>query len=212
MVRWNASPIVGVGGNHVQRTHPDFRSDQRRRGSVGAIDRPHRRRAEIIRAYERDVYGRIPAVTPRVTWVVTEDHGPKKLVVGTVGTGDRAVRMNLTLNLPPNARGPVPVILMIQFGGGGMPVADPPEPAEFFNRGWGYAKIGYNDIQPDRANTFDRGIIGLTSDTPPGPDASTDRSSWRLGRWASSCSSSSSPATSCACTSVCTARGTSSVA
>ena len=29
------------------------------------------RRAEIVRAYEHDIYGRIPAVTPRVTWVVT---------------------------------------------------------------------------------------------------------------------------------------------
>ena len=139
------------------------------------------RRAEIIRAYERDIYGRIPAVTPRVTWVVTEDHGPKKLVVGTVGTGERALRMNLTLNLPPNAHGPVPVILMIQFGGGGMPVADPPEPAEIFSRGWGYAKIGYNDIQPDRANAFDQGIIGLTSDTPPGPDGWGTISAWSWG-------------------------------
>ena len=139
------------------------------------------RRAEIIRAYERDIYGRIPAVTPRVTWVVTEDHGPKKLVVGTVGTAERALRMNLTLNLPPNAHGPVPVILMIQFGGGGMPVADPPEPTEIFSRGWGYAKIGYNDIQPDRANAFDRGIIGLTSDTPPGPDGWGTISAWSWG-------------------------------
>jgi hypothetical protein len=139
------------------------------------------RRPEIRRAYERDIYGRIPAVTPRVTWVVTEDHGPKKLVVGTVGSGERAVRMNMTLYLPPTARGPVPVILMIQFGGGGMPVADPPEPAELFNRGWGYAKIGYNDIQPDRANAFDRGIIGLTSGTAPGPDGWGTISAWSWG-------------------------------
>lgn len=139
------------------------------------------RRPEILRAYERDIYGRIPAVTPRVTWVVTEDHGPKKLIVGTAGTGERAVRMNVTLNLPPAARGPVPVILMIQFGGGGTPVADPPEPGEILSRGWGYAKIGYNDIQPDRANAFDLGIIGLTSATPPGPDGWGTISAWSWG-------------------------------
>src|SRR3954468_16542526 len=40
------------------------------------------RRTEIIRAYEHDIFGRMPSTTPRVTWVVTEDHGPKKLIVG----------------------------------------------------------------------------------------------------------------------------------
>jgi hypothetical protein len=139
------------------------------------------RRPEIVRAYERDIFGRIPAVTPHVSWVVTEDHGPKKLIVGTAGSGDRAVLINVTLSLPPNPRGPVPVILLIGFGGGGAPVADPPEPAEIFRRGWGFAKVGYNDIQPDRAGTFDKGIIGLTSATPPAPGEWGTISAWAWG-------------------------------
>ena len=45
-----------------------------------------RRRAELIRLYETEIFGRIPATAPRVTWQVTEDHGPKRLVVGTIGS------------------------------------------------------------------------------------------------------------------------------
>ena len=144
-----------------------------------ARDWTTRRRAEVIRLYETEIFGRIPASAPRVSWVVKEDHGPKKLVVGTIGTAAGAPQITLTLNLPPNARGPVPVILLLGFGGGGAPVADPPVASDILNRGWGYAKAGYNDIQPDRINTFDRGVIGVTSATPPGPE------DWgTIGAWA----------------------------
>src|SRR5687768_11452473 len=62
-----------------------------------------KRRAELIGLYETEIFGRIPAVTPPVVWRVTEDHGPKKLVVGTIGTGESAPRIHLTLYLPPKA-------------------------------------------------------------------------------------------------------------
>ena len=147
-----------------------------------ARDWTSRRRAEILRMYESDIYGRIPAVTPRVTWVVKEDHGPRKSIVGTVGNGSDAPRINVTLDLPQKATGRVPVILLLSFGGGGAPIADPPVAADILARGWGYAKVGYQDIQPDRNNTFDRGVIGLTS---PGasraPDAWGAISAWAWG-------------------------------
>ena len=140
-----------------------------------------KRRTEIVRMYESDIFGRIPAAAPRVTWVVKEDHGPRKLIVGSIGSGDAALRINLTLDLPPQARGPVPIILLLGFGGGGAPVADPPVAAEILSRGWGYAKAGYQDIQPDRNNTFDRGVIGLTSTGARGPDAWGAISAWAWG-------------------------------
>ena len=140
-----------------------------------------KRRAELIRIYETEIFGRIPAATPPVAWRVTEDHGPKKLVVGTIGSGDSAPRINLTLYLPPKARGPVPVILLLGFGGGGAPVQDPPVAADILARGWGYAKAGYNDIQPDRINTFDRGVIGLTSSAARGPGDWGTVSAWAWG-------------------------------
>ena len=68
----------------------------------------------------------------------------------------------------------MPVILLVNFGGGPPPPAgapgerrrrfpsDPPVAAEIISRGWGYATVGYHDIQPDRADTFTQGVIGAT--------------------------------------------------
>ena len=68
-------------------------------------------------------------------------------------------------------RGRVPVILLVNFGGGPPPPrrtrqarrrlpADPPVAAEILARGWGYATVGYQDIQPDRADAWTQGVIG----------------------------------------------------
>jgi hypothetical protein len=141
-----------------------------------------RRRAEIVGLYESEIYGRIPAAAPRVTWVVREDHGPRKSIVGTIGSAADAPRINVTLDLPQKAAGRVPVILVLSFGGGGgPPVPDPPVAADILARGWGFAKVGYQDIQPDRINTFDRGVIGVTSTGPRAPDAWGTISAWAWG-------------------------------
>lgn len=140
-----------------------------------------RRRGEILQMYQSEIYGRIPAVTPRVTWVVKEDHGPRKLIVGTIGTAEDAPRINVTLDLPQQRTGRVPVILLLSFGGGGAPIPDPPVAADILARGWGYAKVGYNEIQPDRNNSFDKGVIGVTSTAPRGPDAWGTISAWAWG-------------------------------
>lgn len=139
------------------------------------------RRAEILHLYETEIFGRIPGNAPHVTWRVTEDHGPRKLIVGTMGTGADAPHINLILNLPQNARGPVPVILILGFGLGGGPVEEPPVAADILSRGWGYAKAGYQDIQPDRNNTFDKGVIGLTGGSTRKADDWGAISAWAWG-------------------------------
>jgi hypothetical protein len=146
-----------------------------------ARDWTARRRPEIIRLYESDIFGRIPAAAPRVTWIVKEDHGPRKLIVGSIGGGADAPRINVTLDLPQKASGRVPVILLLSFGGGGAPIADPPVAADILARGWAYAKVGYQEIQPDRNNAFDKGVIGLTTTAPRGPDAWGNISAWAWG-------------------------------
>ena len=87
-----------------------------------------RRRAEIVEDFEREVYGRIPANVPKVTWTVTTTTAGMTGDVPTVtkvlqGAVDNsaypAVTVNIraTFTVPANAPGPVPV--MIQFGGVG---------------------------------------------------------------------------------------------
>ncbi|MEO7456527.1 MAG: GDSL-type esterase/lipase family protein [Gemmatimonadaceae bacterium] len=99
------------------------------------------RRAEIIEAFDREVFGRVPRNMPRVTWTETAtDTGSigGHRVVGKLLTGhvDNAaypaitVDIPLVLVVPADAKGPVPV--MIQFRGGalaqavGRPLPPPP--------------------------------------------------------------------------------------
>jgi len=94
-----------------------------------------KRRAEILEDFEREVYGRIPADMPKVTWEVT---GTNESTVGDVpvitktliGHVDNSAFTNITVNIqasftvPANAPGPVPILM--QFGGGmGMGMGAP---------------------------------------------------------------------------------------
>ena len=92
--------------------------------------------------------------------------GGRKKIVGAVGPNADGPRITVTLTTPANASKPVPVILLVNFGGGPPPPpgtlatrgpgfnahADPALADEILARGWGYATVGYADIQPDRAN------------------------------------------------------------
>ena len=85
------------------------------------------RRAEIQEDFEREVYGRIPANMPKVTWEVTAttkgtNGGIPTVTKTLVGHVDNSSYTNITVNIqasftvPANATAPVPV--MIEFGGG----------------------------------------------------------------------------------------------
>jgi hypothetical protein len=164
------------------------------------------RRNEIIRLYEDEIYGRVPANAPKVRWEVTETDAAArggtavlKRVVGHIGTATDFPRINLTVVTPANSHGPVPLILSINFGGGppraGGPGAaakapptaiagEPPIAADLLARGWGYAMVGYQDIQPDRANAFTEGVIGLTlrpGQTQPAPGDWGTIAAWAWG-------------------------------
>jgi hypothetical protein len=127
--------------------------------------------------YERDIYGRIPSRTPTVTWQVAETDTAaregaaiRKRIVGRIGSAPSAPEMNLVLYTPSNSQKAVPVVLLLNFGGGAKPVPqDPPVAADILSRGWGYATIIYQEIQPDRINTFDQGVIGVTLGGAKGP-------------------------------------------
>ena len=188
-----------------------------------------RRRPEILKLYETEIYGRVPANAPKVTWEVTEtDRAARdgaavmKRVVGRhrrragrsarqphgvhAVEGDRTSaadpagelrrrggpRRRAGRSSPPvaaaapaagtqPAAGAPPVA---GRGRGGPGTGEPPVAAEILARGWGYATVGYNDIQPDRANSWNQGVIGLTlqpGQTQPGPDEWGTISAWSWG-------------------------------
>jgi hypothetical protein len=92
-----------------------------------AADWWKKRRPEIVEDFNREVYGRVPKVTPKVRWDVvsttTGKNGDVDIVTKQLsGIVDNSidpqieVKIALTLTTPANATGPVPVIM--QFGGG----------------------------------------------------------------------------------------------
>jgi hypothetical protein len=97
------------------------------------------RRPEIVRGFEENVYGRVPANIPKVTWseVASEKEmlGPHPVIAKEfVGHVDNSsyllidVNLRMTLVTPADAKGPVPVLMM--FGPSRFPAPTQPSPAE----------------------------------------------------------------------------------
>ena len=92
------------------------------------------RRPEILEAYSKYVYGRVPANVPKVNWTATTDREMigftpviAKDLIGMVDNSDYpaiSVKIHATLVVPANAKGPVPTLIM--FGPAGFP--NPNEP------------------------------------------------------------------------------------
>ena len=97
------------------------------------------RRPEIVEDIEREVYGRQPANLPKVTWETKyTDHEyvgftpvTAKKVIGHVDNSVYpliSVDIEMTVVLPANAKGPVPLLMM--FGPARVPAASQPNPAQ----------------------------------------------------------------------------------
>jgi hypothetical protein len=142
-----------------------------------------KRRPEIVEDFDREVYGRVPRETPRMTWEVTEKKDEKvggvtvvtKKLVGHVDNSSYpaiTVDIQLTLTTPADAKEPVPVIMEFGFGGRGF--APPPGSRtgpswqeQVVAKGWGYAIIVPNSIQADNGGGLTKGIIGLCNKGQP---------------------------------------------
>jgi putative membrane-bound dehydrogenase-like protein len=138
-----------------------------------------KRRPEIVEDFDREVYGRVPKQTPRVTWKVTDAKREKvgdtavvtKKLVGHVDNSACkriTVDIQLTLTTPADAKGPVPVMLEFGFGfGGGWANRAGSWQREVLDKGWGYAIIVPNSIQADNGAGLTKGIIGLCNKGQP---------------------------------------------
>ena len=150
------------------------------------------RRPEIVEDFDREIYGRVPKDTPKVTWEVVstseETVGEipavtKKLVGHVDNSTDPAITVDiqLTLTTPAKATGPVPVMMEFGFAGFGPPRAGtakkgtPPRPRgggpswqeQVLAKGWGYAILVPNSIQADNGAGLTKGIIGLCNKGQP---------------------------------------------
>ncbi|UCD49017.1 MAG: hypothetical protein JSW27_15960 [Phycisphaerales bacterium] len=139
-----------------------------------------KRRAEILEDFEREVYGRIPANVPKVTWDVTEttegdSEGIATVTKTLVGHVDNSAYPDITVDIqakftvPAEAAAAVPI--MIEFGGFGWFGRRSGQRSwqqQAIAQGWGYGSITPNSIQPDRGGmNLRRGIIGLANKGEP---------------------------------------------
>jgi hypothetical protein len=150
----------------------------------------NKRRAEIVEDFDREIYGRVPANTPKVNWeIVTtseEKNGDfpvitKKLLGHVDNSSYPAIKVDidLTLTTPADAAGPVPV--MMEFGFVFPPGFRPPAPPtnsptpppgptwqqQLLAKGWGYASLIPTTIQADNGAGLTQGIIGLCNKGQP---------------------------------------------
>src|SRR4029078_9397298 len=146
-----------------------------------------KRRPEIVEDFDREIYGRVPANTPKVNWeIVTtaqEKNGDfpvitKKLVGHVDNSSYPAIKVDidLTLTTPADSTGPVPVMMEFVFPPGFRPPAPansptpPPGPnwqQQLLAKGWGFASLIPNTIQADNGAGLTQGIIGLCNKGQP---------------------------------------------
>jgi len=160
---------------------------------VTNADQWKQRRAEIVEDFDREVLGRVPKNTPKVTWTVvktgTGTVGPqaavgKQLVGHLDNSGYPAINVDIAMTVvtPANAKGRVPVMMM--FGGGALPLApgetppptkgkgpdpnaDPPATQQLLAAGWGYAFLNPTSVQADNGAGLTKGVIGLVNKGQP---------------------------------------------
>jgi hypothetical protein len=155
-----------------------------------------KRRPQIKELFDRDIYGRVPAILPAVKWevlsITNDGVGPypvltKKLSGHVDNSSWPAISVNidLTLTTPARAKGPVPVIMEFGFsfpqgmrppsfqnrqpaGNGRAQVpAGPTWQQQVIEAGWGYAIIVPSSIQADNGAGLRSGIIGLMNKGEP---------------------------------------------
>lgn len=160
-----------------------------------------KRRSEIVEDFEREVYGRVPEGIPPVNWVtlseIRDTVGPYPVITKTLEGRVRdssapgiAVDMQLTLTVPANASGPVPVMMELGFvWPAGMrpppPAGDEPSWQEqVLERGWGFAVMIPYTVQADNGAGLKQGIIGLMNGG--GPRKPDDWGALRAWAWGAS--------------------------
>lgn len=138
------------------------------------------RRPEIVEAFDREVYGRVPQNMPAVHWehrtplrrgtTATTEHRIGH--VDNTAYPERAIDIAMDLTLPVGTHGPVPVVIVLSWTG---KWANPPLPEgqgpdwreQVLAAGWGYVELTPTTIQPDDPQKLREGIIGLVNKGAP---------------------------------------------
>ena len=148
------------------------------------------RRPEIIEFFDAEVFGRVPAHTPGVTWevgVTTRENVADVPVITKqlLGHVDNSayptldVDIAMALTIPANAKGRVPVMVVMaltpdvlaailkRFPEFAKPEPGPTWQQQILSLGWGYAIYYPTTVQADDGAGLTSGIIGLLNHGQP---------------------------------------------
>jgi peptidoglycan/xylan/chitin deacetylase (PgdA/CDA1 family) len=138
-----------------------------------------KRRPQIAEDFEKEIYGKVPANTPKVNWQVvstidTVIGGIAAITKNLLGHADNSsypqikADIQLSLTTPKNSNKPVPVIMEFGFifpAGFRLPNnnATPQKSwqQQVLEKGWGFAIIVPTSYQADNGAGLTQGIIGL---------------------------------------------------
>jgi hypothetical protein len=127
----SGNPVAGIPVNYTETnvgnyTLPDplkLDSGQRVKDTKTWTEQ---RRPELLKYYQSEIYGRIPATAPKVTWqVVSNDNNAlggiaiMKQLAGHMG-GPDGPAIGVTLYTPAKATKPVPILVSISFNFGAI--------------------------------------------------------------------------------------------
>lgn len=145
------------------------------------------RRAEIADQFSREVLGRVPEKTPKVTWTIVRQSQDKigdtpVLARELKGRLDNSahpaieVNMQMVIVTPANAKRRVPLMILFtrpSFPSDPIPPAfarfaaqrgpDPPATQQLIEAGWGYAQLLPASVQADNGAGLTQGVIGLVN-------------------------------------------------
>lgn len=132
------------------------------------------RRPEIVKAFEDNVYGRVPEQTPDVEWTVTSEQkaelgGIPVIIRNLNGKVDNSAYPAIEVNIQaqviwPEGKSNLPVVMEFGFISGGLPRAygnGTPWQQQVVERGWAAASVNPGSIQADAGYGLTSGIIGL---------------------------------------------------
>ena len=149
-----------------------------------------KRRPELVKYFETEYYGCIPATAPKVTWEVIstdpealEGKAIKKELAGHMGSPDGPA-ISVTLYTPTDAKEPVPVLTNLSFGfmmgfGGNRPGS----PAHLISHGYGHATINYSSIESDREGQLNVNLARKLA-LAPGQETPTADEWGTIAAWA----------------------------
>lgn len=156
-----------------------------------AADWREKRRPEVVKLLEENQFGRAPGRPAAMLFDVFDQGTPAfdgkalRKQVTIYFTADKSDRyLDLVIYLPPEARGPVPLLLNLGWSGNNLAVNDPgvkvgrtwvarekrripstggrgfgrPNVLPVLERGFGFATFNYQDVEPDALDSIGGGI------------------------------------------------------